>query len=818
MSIFSTRAGVPIRSLLAAASLFTLLLPLPGGALAQSMPGVINTGIVAICGDGVLEGDELCDDGPANGSFVSCCTATCEFVVSTVVCENDDRNNCTGGECDGAGSCLDGDDPGGTTVFLTDRRCEDNDDNACTGVCDAAGACQADPVNNGTLCDDGASCTVSDQCTGGVCVGTAVDANCDDQQSCTDDTCDPANGSANASGCVVTNNDANPCTDMIACTDDVCMAGTCNSTNNDTNCDDMESCTDDTCDPPNGDAASGCVFTNDNTNTCTDLIDCTDDVCLNGACNSTNNDTNCDDMESCTDDTCDPANGNANVAGCVFTPDNNNQCMDPFSCTLDVCRGGTCDSAPDNGACPDLAQCTDSLCVPADPNTDPGTGCIEVDDDDNACDDGDSCTRNDLCMGGQCVSGGPECGDPNSDGATSVTDCLQILNATVLLGPPCPASACDMVAGAAAPSECLVNTTDVLSCLNCVVELPSCRRECPTSVGVNAADPELFASYGFQLDYDPDDIQVCSDSASAECAVTINRVDPVGDDSGGAFIANNAIGSMAATIGLSAQGLRGAPLAQCSFRGTGPDDLTAADFLVADADFVELGGNGLPQAGAATVEICPDCGDGICGANENYSSCQADCPGTLETLEPCSFAKRDLWEVAAKPGDFVQVSIDTVSPVSQFDPVLVLDCPGADAVDADDEFACTYSPFQDACPSAAVTAQQLASCLVTVEPFDESDCADLDIAGYSITVKLDGVETSPSLLDGDIPLTIGCTDAGRTERTCSDSDGDQAGCQASFEQLDNPAYGTACTYAADTGECFACAQDLTQGCTNVCRP
>jgi hypothetical protein len=590
-----------------AARTLAIAATIPATPDAGMSDGVSKNVAGATCGDGIVEGDELCDGGTANGSFGSCCSATCELVVST-------------------------------------EACEDNDDNACTGVCDAAGACQRDPVNDGTVCDDGATCSHNDQCTDGICAGT-----------------------------------------------------------------------------------------------------------------------------------------------------------------------------PDNGACPDLAECADDLCKPTDPERDPSTGCIEVVDDDNACDDGDSCTRNDFCMAGQCVSGDPECGDPGNDGDTSVSDCLQILSATALLDRPCPASACDMVANLLDPSDCAVTTTDVLSCLNCVVDLPSCLRECPTAVGVRTSDPELFESYGFQLDYDPVDVQVCGSAMSAECAVTINRVDPDGDGAGGLFTANNVAGSMAATIGVSVEGLRGAPLAQCSFRGTGLEGLTAADFIVSDAEFVELDDEP-PLPGVAAVEICPQCGDGICGANENYSSCQTDCRGTFETLQPCGPTTRDLWAVAVKRGDRVEVSIDTIRPDTQFDPLLILDCPGTDSIAADNQFTCTYTPFADACPSAAVTAQQQASCLVTVASGSVGSCASPAVAGYDVTVKVDGVATTPSLLGDDISLTVGCADMGREEAICSSSNDDQAGCEASYQQPFGRAYGVSCTYAPGTGHCFACDLDLDQRCTNVCRP
>jgi hypothetical protein len=80
--------------------------------------------------------------------------------------------------------------------------------------------------------------------TGGVrqCVNTPVD--CDDQNPCTDDECNAANG------CASTPNDNNTCNDGNECTRDACVAGQCVST--EISCDDGDLCTTDQCE-------SGCV-------------------------------------------------------------------------------------------------------------------------------------------------------------------------------------------------------------------------------------------------------------------------------------------------------------------------------------------------------------------------------------------------------------------------------------------------------------------------------------------------------------------------------------------------------------------------------
>ncbi len=70
-----------------------------------------------------------------------------------------------------------------------------------------------------TPCDDDDACTENDTCSNGVCNGTRVE--CNDDNPCTDDSCDPSQG------CVYTANNE-PCDDGNACTTgDTCVNGGC---------------------------------------------------------------------------------------------------------------------------------------------------------------------------------------------------------------------------------------------------------------------------------------------------------------------------------------------------------------------------------------------------------------------------------------------------------------------------------------------------------------------------------------------------------------------------------------------------------------
>ena len=157
-----------------------------------------------------------------------------------------------------------------------------------------------------------------------VCTPGAGTLNCDDNNPCTDDYCDPQ------LGCQHAPNNAD-CDDNNACTTlDVCNNGTCGGTP--VNCNDFNPCTTDTCVP-----ASGCTFTA-NTNPCSDGNACTaGDTCSNGVCNP-GTAVVCNDNNVCTTDSCNPA------SGCVFAA-NTNACDDGNPCTVgDTCGNGVCNA------------------------------------------------------------------------------------------------------------------------------------------------------------------------------------------------------------------------------------------------------------------------------------------------------------------------------------------------------------------------------------------------------------------------------------------------------------------------------------------
>jgi hypothetical protein len=139
------------------------------------------------------------------------------------VCTEDGLSECDAEtpvpeECNGMDDNCDGDvdeplEVGGDYVNLC------SDDNDCTeDTCLGAEGCTYEVLTEGE-CIDGDACTVGDHCEDGVCVGNPV--ACDDNNPCTDDSCD------GVGGCLFENNkddcdDEDPCTVADDCSGSVC--------------------------------------------------------------------------------------------------------------------------------------------------------------------------------------------------------------------------------------------------------------------------------------------------------------------------------------------------------------------------------------------------------------------------------------------------------------------------------------------------------------------------------------------------------------------------------------------------------------------
>ena len=340
-------------------------------------------------------------------------------------------------------------------------------------------------------CTDFDACTLNDHCEAGVCVTTPLD--CDDNNVCTSDSCNPLTGCINepaAENC----GDGNPCTnDMcdpeFGCVFPPAAAGTpCDDfnacTNNDA-CDGQGSCSgtlvcadDNPCTLDTVDDFTSCTcfhFPESAGTPCSDGNACTDgDACDAAATCIPGAPTECDDGNPCTDDACDPQ------TGCVHT-NNTAPCSDGNACTAgDVCGSGTCHAgAPIS--CDDGNPCTDDAC-------DPQTGCVHT-NNTAPCSDGNACTAGDVCGGGTCHAGAPiSCDDGNCctiDSCDPATGCTHApnpaapvfttqpsLGACPVLWPPEHGYADFTVAqtGAAAQSACGVVSIAWASCASSQVE------------------------------------------------------------------------------------------------------------------------------------------------------------------------------------------------------------------------------------------------------------------------------------------------------------------------------------------------------------
>lgn len=317
-------------------------------------------------------------------------------------------SNCDDGNvCNGLSTCQNGQCAAGAPLVCPIG-------NPCVSYsCTPSGGCVA--TNTTAACNDGNDCTVGDRCADGVCrPGTA--RNCDDNQVCTTDSCDPDRG-----GCVnepvvegTLCDDRNDCTDESVCN----VLGRCVGTSG-VLCEDENPCTIDGC--------------NQNTNMCdfSQLEEAgtpcasLDKCILNASCDANGQCSggeakNCDDGNPCTLESCDPQTGE-----CIREELSEGECNDDSVCTVDDrCEEGVCVGDPlecaafDDCHAPGTCDLETGLCddprVPAGTECESGTG---------TCDSSGRCVANPVVGVGGAPSeggaGGEEGGAPAEGGTPS---------------------------------------------------------------------------------------------------------------------------------------------------------------------------------------------------------------------------------------------------------------------------------------------------------------------------------------------------------------------------------------------------------------
>ena len=240
---------------------------------------VCHTGPPKDCDDGSMCSTDSCDEA----------TGDCQHVPIDGPC--DDASVCTMGDVCLGVICL----PGAATSCDDHNPCSDDS-------CDPLAGCQH--AANQIACDDGDPCTTGELC-GAMACASGLATDCDDGNPCTTNACVAELVTALSDGCTVTAigglcSDDDKCTLLDECVDGYCVPG------NPPDCDDQNSCTDDSCDPGSGKCQSVPRPPGD---PCDDGNACsTGDACSEvGVCQAVAKD--CDDGQNCSVDLCDKNTG-----------------------------------------------------------------------------------------------------------------------------------------------------------------------------------------------------------------------------------------------------------------------------------------------------------------------------------------------------------------------------------------------------------------------------------------------------------------------------------------------------------------------------
>ena len=308
------------------------------------------------CLDGVCTGqprdcndDNFCTTDRCDESSDKCSNAL-QPIPGAEIMGDPSCSNGVDDDCDGY---TDEQDPNCNSCD-SDSQCDDS--NPCTENKCTDGECNNPPKNDNSPCDDGVFCNGGDYCVGGSCSGHGGDPcpGPDGDSNCTE-SCDEENDNCNS-----LDPDGSPCDDGLYCTvSDSCQSGTCSGVDRD--CSDSYDCTNDACDeqsvscahtPISDPGTEGPVgditCDNDRDDDCDGLTDTDDYDCLCQASASSEDPDLCNNQ---IDDDCDGVS-DSNDPDCGCVPD----CTDKV-CGDDGC-GGQCGSD-----CSDGLSCVHGLCL-----------------------------------------------------------------------------------------------------------------------------------------------------------------------------------------------------------------------------------------------------------------------------------------------------------------------------------------------------------------------------------------------------------------------------------------------------------------------
>ncbi len=320
-----------------------------------------------------------CDDG--NQCTEDACESGkgCVFKPITKVC--DDGDGCTKGETCSAGKCTGG----------VHKECDDASSCTTDSCAPGTGDCVFTPVKDGTMCTPGQDeCWGGGQCNAGACKGITATCKCHPEWESDDDPLTPkcsewADENDKCQGQMYCKKSP---TSMYSCAPNPATIETCNTKND-------SECSKNLCDPKTGTCG---VVQSKNGEPCEDGDICTKgETCISGKCSIT--DIKSSLLCKCTPtylDNCYNELGSNPCDGIVYCANFTGKSIIDPKCAQ--ASQVLCDPSKNTGCLKNLCEAKSGKCsmVPTEPAIPGGTV---------FCEDGDSCTPNDKCVKGACVSG-----------------------------------------------------------------------------------------------------------------------------------------------------------------------------------------------------------------------------------------------------------------------------------------------------------------------------------------------------------------------------------------------------------------------------